>query len=513
MRWKTSAPRDREKRVAERLRASSKFYRFLWEVREELFEDEFEEVLLDSYQPRGQEPCPPALLAMVMLLQRYEGLSDARAVDAAENDRRWQLVLGTLGTEEAPFGQGSLVRFRMRMIANDLDRKLVDRTVELAKRTGHFGWQRLRASLDSSPLDGAGRVEDTWNLIGRAMSKVAHAVSLALGVDEIEVIEGAKLSVLRANSVKSALDIDWDDEDARQAALNRLLEQASRLEKWVEKRAGVDAERPPLKDALELMRRIVDQDTEPDPSGGGQRIKDGVAKDRVISVGDPEMRHGRKSKTKRIDGYKRHIAIANGFILGTAVEPANLREHEPASRLLESVAKHGEIETLDIDRGYLPSSAVHELHAKGVTVLSRPWRAVKHRGMYTKEDFRIDLRKMLLTCPAGKTTRIFPSGATWFDATDCAPCKQKQLCTTAERRTVQIHPQEDLLIKLRRRRRTRPGRAELRKRVAVEHRLARIGRIQGPRAKYTGARKNELDLNRAAAIANLQQIALLKQAA
>jgi hypothetical protein len=133
MHWKPPLESERERRVASQLCASSKFHRFLWEIRRELFEDGFEETLIDSYEPRGQDPCPPAMLAMVLLLQRHEGLSDAAAVDAAENDRRWQLVLGTLGRDSAPFGQGSLVRFRMRMIAHDLDRKLVDRAVELAK--------------------------------------------------------------------------------------------------------------------------------------------------------------------------------------------------------------------------------------------------------------------------------------------------------------------------------------------------------------------------------------------
>ena len=122
--------------------------------------------------PRGQQPCPPALLAMVNLLQRYEGLGDRDAVSAAENNRRWHLVLGHLGDDNAPFGQGSLVRFREKMVAHDLDKKLVDRTIEIAKRTKKFGWKNLKVMFDSSPLEGAGRVEDTWNLIGRAMLKV-----------------------------------------------------------------------------------------------------------------------------------------------------------------------------------------------------------------------------------------------------------------------------------------------------------------------------------------------------
>src|SRR5262249_35411931 len=164
---------------------------------------------------------------------------------------------------------------------------------------------------------------------------------------------------------KSAIDIDWDDDEAQHEALNRLLEQVSRLEAWVAKKATKESTVPPLKDALVLLRRVVGQDTEPDPPRGGRKITDGVAPDRVISIGDPEMRHGRKSRTKRIDGYKRHIAIVDGLILATAVEPANVPEHEPAECLVEAVKRHGEIQVLDIDRGYLASPIVEQLHRSG----------------------------------------------------------------------------------------------------------------------------------------------------
>lgn len=505
MKWK---PREsqRESRVAESLRAASHFYKFLWSIRQELFEDGFEDELVTSYKPRGQEPCPPAMLAMVMLLQRYDGLSDADAVDAAENDRRWQLVLGTLGDERAPFGQGTLVRFRTRMMAHDLDKKLVDRTVELAKKKGGFGWKKLRVALDSSPLSGAGRVEDTLNLIGRAMSKVVHAVSLALAVDEDEVIRGARLKVLSADSIKAALDIDWDDDAAQQAALNELIAQVSRLEAWVAKKAARESTESPLKEALTLLRRVVDQDTEPDPPRGGRRITQGVAPERIVSLGDPEMRHGRKSRSKRFDGYKRHIAVVDNVIVATAVEPANLREHEPTERLLAWAARHGKIDVLDIDRGYLPSPAVVQLHRSGATIRSKAWNPRNH-GRFTKADFRIDLRRRQVRCPNGATAKIMDCNAAFFDAQVCGICPLKKRCTRSPRRTITIHPAEDLLIKLRRCAKTRPGRADLRERTVVEHRLARVGAIQGTRARYCGVRKNEMDLNRTAAVANLLEVA------
>lgn len=506
MRWNPPRESARERQVAEKLRAASRFYRFLWEVRGELFADGFEDELIASYRPRGQDPCPPAMLAMVMLLQRYDGLSDADAVDAAENDRRWQLVLGTLGKDRAPFGQGTLVRFRTRMVAHDLDKKLVDRTVELAKKSGKFGWKKLRVAIDSSPLQGAGRVEDTWNLIGRAMSKVVHAVSLALSIEEEDVIQKAGLTLLSADSIKSAIDIDWDDDEAQHEALNRLLVQVTRLEAWVAKKAKEESSVPPLKDALSLLRSVVEQDTEPDPPRGGRKITEGVAPDRVISIGDPEMRHGRKSRTKRIDGYKRHIAMVDGLILATAVEPANVREYQPAHRLLETVKLHGDIEILDIDRGYLASPAVEDLHRSGVVIHSRAWKASNH-GLFTKIDFSIQLRRRRVLCPAGKSAPITPKGQAFFDPKDCGPCEMKKRCTNSPKRSLTIHPLEGLLIKLRANARTRTGRGQLRRRTTVEHRLARIGAIQGNRARYRGSRKNELDLNRAAAIANLLEVA------
>jgi hypothetical protein len=506
MRWKPPVESARERQAADRLRASSKFYRFLWEIRGELFTDGFEDELIASYEPRGQEPCAPALLAMVLLLQRYDGLSDADAVDAAENDRRWQLVLGTLGHEKAPFGQGTLVRFRMRAMAHDLDKKLVERTVEMAKRSGKFGWKALRVALDSSPLHGAGRVEDTWNLIGRAMSKVVHAVGLALDIDEETIVRQARLTVLNASSIKAALDIDWDDESAERAALDQLLSEVSRLEAWVQKKAKKQAEQPPLSDTLAMLRRVVEQDTEPDPPRGGRKITDGVAHDRVVSMSDTQMRHGRKSSAKRFDGYKRHIAVIDRVIVATAVRPANAREHEPTVDLLAAAAKHGRIETLDVDRGYLASPAVELLHRSGATIHSRAWNGSNH-GRYTKADFRIDLARQRVTCPAGAVAPITATDQVFFDANTCGRCKLKARCTESPKRSLSIHRAEDLLIKLRADAKTPAGRAALRERVVVEHRLARISAIQGNRARYRGTRPNELDLNRSAAVANLLEIA------
>lgn len=507
MRWDVPAEMSvEETKVAKRLHRVGRFYVFLREIRRELFEGGFEEELEGAYKKaRGTEPLPPALLAMVTLLQAYDQVSDADAVITAQMDKRWQLVLGCLGAEEAPFSQGALVSFRERMVVHDLDRKLLDRTVALAKAKGGFGWQKLKVALDSSPLLGAGRVEDTWNLIGRALSLVVDCAAKTVGVSRDEIIAQAKLDVLRGPSIKVALDIDWDDPTQQTQALQRLLEEVARAQAWVAKHASDSVEKPPLKDALAALRRVIEQDLEPDPSTSGKsRIRRGVAPDRTPSMGDPDMRHGRKSKSKAFTGYKRHIAKAHGVIIAALVQPANRADNVATDPLLKDAARHGAVEELHIDRGFLGCDAVDSFHAGGGLVLCKPWPSRNH-GRYTKLDFKIDLEKQEVTCPANTTVSITKSGANFPEET-CASCELRSQCTAAKKggRSIAIHPQEKLLLQLRQRRATREGRAQLRQRVTVEHSLAAIAAIQGPRARYKGIRKNSLDLRRCAAVANLQ---------
>jgi hypothetical protein len=78
-------------------------------------------------------------------------------------DRRWQLVLDCLDTEEALFSQGTLVAFRQRLSEGQMVRRFIERTIEIASQSQAFGPRVLRAALDSSPWWGAGRVEDTYH--------------------------------------------------------------------------------------------------------------------------------------------------------------------------------------------------------------------------------------------------------------------------------------------------------------------------------------------------------------
>lgn len=502
-----------EEFIASRLKRTGKLFVFLRRHRHVLFSDGFRQELESMYSdaPRGTAPKDPALLAMVTLLQAYQQSSDAVAVENAVLDRRWQMVLDCFNCEKPPFSQGVLVDFRRRLLEHDMDRRLLERTVELAKETGDFSHKALRVALDSAPLWGAGRVEDTFNLIGHAMEVVVQCAAAVTAMTPEEVRQQAGTELLGRSSIKAALDIDWDDEEQQQQALNRLLQDVAMLRTWVHQHLNDAVEQPPLKEALELLARVIEQDIEPDPGGGDSRIRQGTAKDRTISVTDGQMRHGRKSKSRVINGYKRHIAteLSCGLILAATVRPANEREYVAEQEIRPDVERIGQVAELHIDRGYLSGTWPQQLHAEGLPVLSKPWAA--HSGRYGKADFTFDFDSAIATCPSGaqapirRTAPEKPARAT-FRAATCRACSLSSRCLSDSGkpgRTLTLHAAEPLLQELRQLKRTPEGRAKLRDRVAVEHHLAHICARQGRRARYIGTRKNTLDLRRIAAVENL----------
>ena len=153
--WKPSVELSpRETRLLKVIKQKT-LYGFLRKHRHELFDDGFQAEMAEMYTDvPGNPPTSPALLAMVTLLQAYTGLSDHDAVVASQTDLKWRLVLGLLDSlelGEAPFLQGALPGFRRRMMLNNNDRRLLERTVEQAKTTGDFDYKPLRLALDSSP--------------------------------------------------------------------------------------------------------------------------------------------------------------------------------------------------------------------------------------------------------------------------------------------------------------------------------------------------------------------------
>jgi hypothetical protein len=497
-----------EQAVMRRIKRA-KLFVFLREHRHEVFDEEFQAELGEIYHDStlGRPPVPPAQLALATILQAYTGVSDDEAIEAMVMDRRWQLVLDRLNEEEPPFSKGTLVGFRKALIEHELDRRLVERTVEVARRRGGFSSRRLRAALDSSPLWGAGRVEDTYNLLGHALKKALGVIASQQGRGLSEVATEAGASVVVGTSLKAALDLDWDDPEERAQALVRVLEALDAVEEYLHGGTG-EGEATPA--GIETARRVRAQDVEEGDADGLPGLRRGVARERVVSVEDPEMRHGRKSRSHRFEGYKRHVLrdLDTGLVRAVGVTPANAPEAKVTEGIARDLAAQDvELTELHIDRAYLSSELVRE-RPEHLEVYCRAW-AVRNAGRYPKTAFALDWERKLLRCPAGVSMPFEVGGVVRFPTKICAACPLRERCTKSKKsgRSVSIHPDERLLEELRERQKTPEGRAKLRERVRVEHSLAHIGHWQGDRSRYVGVRKNLFDLRRSAVVHNLHVIA------
>jgi len=496
-----------EATIVRRVRRA-KLFVFLREQRHLLFDAAFQEELATMYADvaKGQPPVSPALLALASVLQAYMGVSDDEAVEAYVMDRRWQLVLDCLDCTDAPFSKGTLVAFRERLIAADLDRRLIERTVEIAARTKGFGHQQLRLALDSSPLWGAGRVEDTLNLLGHALRKAVGVIARHQGRGVAAVAREAGASVLGAPSLKGALDADWDDPAALPWALGVVLDALEDVEQYLAQQPTGPVQQA-AQAAVAVATAVVSQDVERDPAGRPQ-VRRAVARDRRISVEDGEMRHGRKTASQLIDGFKRHVGrdLDSRLVRAVGLTGANAPEASVTPAIAADLATQPAVlAELHIDRAYLASHLVRERPAT-LTIYCKAW-PVRNGDSFAKTAFTLDWDHGVLTCPAG-TTVPFTAGATvQFPAATCAACPLRAQCTrSASGRSVHIHPDEALLAELRQRQQTPAGRAALRERVQVEHALARIGQWQGDRARYRGLRKNLFDLRRTAVVSNLHDL-------
>ncbi len=486
---------------------------FLRERRHDLFSEAFQAALAALYadRPLGQPPIAPAQLALALILQADTGVSDDEVIEAITMDRRWQLALDCLDCHDPPFSQGTLVGFRARLIGQNLDRRLIERTIEMAKASGAFSPKALRVALDSSPLWGAGKVEDTYNLLGHALRTALGVIARQQGRGLAELAAEAGAPVVGGPmSLKAALDLDWDDVGARSQGLQVGLQALAAVERWLDGQpeAAADVQVQASRGAAAPVRA---QDVELAASGE-PRLRQGVSHERRISVQDAQMRHGRKRRRVRIDGYQRQVLhdLESGLVRALGVTAANAAEASVTVDLdADLAAQHvglADLDELHRDRAYLSSRWVRERPAT-LTIRCKAW-PVRNGDRFPQTAFTLDWQRLQLECPNHITLPFQPGGTVHFPAAVCAACPLRARCTTSTHgRSGHIHPDERLLVELRERQQTRAGRAQLRERVAVEHTLAHVGHWQGRRARYCGQRKHLFDLRRCAVVHNLHVLA------
>jgi hypothetical protein len=306
------------------------------------------------------------------------------------------------------------------------------------------------------------------------------------------------------SSLKAALDIDWDNAEQRSGALSQVLTALEAAETWLGQQTQLTIP-DSVHQSLKVARQVEAQDVARESDGSAQLVR-GVAKNRRISVEDPTMRHGRKSRYQRFDGYKRHVLtdLDIGVVRAVGMTPANVPEAWVTDAISADLKAQGvKLVELHIDRAYLSAKLVR-LRPPELDIYCKAWSVRNRGGCFSKSAFELDWQHHMITCPNFVSIPFRVGSKVNFPASACASCPLRERCTTsAKGRSVSIHPDEPLLEELRVRQLTAAGRAKLRERVAVEHCLAHLGHWQGANARYIGLRKNLFDLRRSAVVHNL----------
>jgi transposase len=300
--------------AVEGLLEAGSFYEVLYRLGPKLLSDED---FADCYDvTTGRPSVPPSRMFKLVLLQAYEDLSDRKAIERMAFDLRWKAVLG-LEVHDRPVGQATLVEFRARVQLHEKMEEAFGRFVDGLLEAGVISADGVQL-VDSSAIWGRGAVEDTYNLIGSAVRKLL-GVTARRRSRTPEEMAGELGLVLTApqesGSLKGRAEIDWSDPEERRALLNELVQEARQV-LAAGSREDVEAD-PAVVEAAALLRRILVQDLAPVPDPDeeddppdddpGQavleldqevEIRQGVARDRVVSVGDPEMRHARRLLNK-----------------------------------------------------------------------------------------------------------------------------------------------------------------------------------------------------------------------
>jgi hypothetical protein len=484
----------------------------------------------DLFTGVGRRSVPPMIVAVVMVLQRIEGLSDREAVDRFAFDARWKYAAGGLDFDYPGFVHTVLVDMRARLAATERPDRIFEVTLEAAKAAGLVGRKRV---LDSTPLYDAVATMDTVTLIRSAIRGLLKA-------PDAETAAELRAVLSRDDDYAGAGKpvCDYDDPAAREALVDALAKDAMSLLGVLE---GRELE-PAVQKAAALVATVVGQDLDED-SDGVFRIVRRVARDRIISTVDPDARHGHKTAARGFDGYKGHIAVDpdSEIITSTHATSGNTGDAEAAGDLLaedlpaktdpagdtpetgaddmtDAVADEEPEQRLAVygDAAYGSGELLTELEEADVEIMCKVQPANAPGGRFTKDMFDIDLAAGTVTCPGEHTVGIRPAkagGGTAVFGSVCANCPLVARCTSSPAgRSVTIGAYEAELARARATQADPGWVAEYRAtRPKVERKLGHLMRRRhgGRRARVRGRAKVAADFSLLAAAANVARLGVL----
>ncbi len=408
----------------------------------------------------GRPGWDPVLVVKLELIRQRFGWSDRDAVNAGHNDLRVKACLGLAVEQDGP-SQPTLSRVRQFTQDHGLDELYNQRFVALLQVLELLDTDSPVA-VDTVPISGAGQVQDTYNLLAGIIRKGLRHLAQLEQEDWPDTARRLGFERYESRSVKGTAEINWSDELERRQFLQLLVDDARELQRVIAQ--SVNAAKPGKASKSPEKTSSGSDDDESEPGSGCQlslssaispeesaepgaeTSDDTTAKtealrkvsahldkviaddvnivcgvvagvvqkgggDRMISSTDPNMRHGRKSSSTVIAGYKTQIVatLVYGWILLVRVIAANRHDGKDLPGLV------GQLE----DQGLEPRYWVGD-QAYGTIENHRVFREMRNQAStdkpelisrnvrpnterFSRDDFSIDFQEREMRCPAGNT--------------------------------------------------------------------------------------------------------------
>lgn len=488
------------------------FYGRMAAISDVLFPDED---LSMMYSPdNGRPSLPPSLMNGALLLQFYDNVSDEETVARTKFDLRWKVAL-KLPLDFPGFHPTSLTKYRNRLIENEQERYAFDRFITVAREAG-FIPDRVTLLTDTTNVKGAGAVQDTYTLLRKGMRKLLKAAGFHLPNKRQGLSPQTRTLLERYVNQDRKADIDWADPQQRAAELQVLFEDAEAVLALAAEQIDDDE----VRYLGWLLTKILGDDLVVDDQGQVQ-IGKGTATDRIISITDPEMRHGRKSSAHLFNGFKVSVSTDqhSEMILDIADVTASGSDGAHLLPIIERVEAQADVTVEravgDGAYGSGKNRAACDNYPGHAVDLVSPL-AQPSDPEVDKSAFQIDLEVQTATCPQGHKVTGQPAGKhdgqqMWlftFPRATCEACPLFERCVRSKKtgRTVRTRGYESYLQAARIRQQTEEFDRLYRLRPAVERKIAELARRGVRETRYVVESKRQLQRLWLGAAVNLKRL-------
>jgi len=441
-------------------------------------------------------------------------VSDREAVQRTMFDQRWKVALG-LPLDFPGFHPTSLSNHRKRLVEHGKERYAFDRFIAVGRAAG-FIPDKVTLLTDTTWAKGAGAVQNTYTLIRKSMRKILRDLGYATpgkrrGLSaQVQTLVGTYVDKNRK------AEIDWADPEQRAAQLKALVQDAETVLDLAAEHSD-DAE---LQASAWMLTKILGDDIV-DDEGGDPQIAEGTAPDRIISITDPDMRHGRKSRAHRFDGFK--VSVSSDLSSDMILDIADVTAAGGDGQHLLPTVRRTEAQTGVTVERVLGDGA----YGSGQNLEACAQRADHPIDLLTprrrpadpevdKSAFEIDSESKTATCPQGVTVsgrdRHDSEGRPFllfrFPRDRCEACPLFQRCVRSKRhgRSVRTSPYEAYLQAQRARQETAEYQTLYRQRSRVERIIAELVYHGLRRTRYLGQDKRQLQRLWLAAVVNLKRL-------